>query len=148
MNALLISESQRGCWHLARHLEQLGCSCWFASTAEEVPTLLGQRPFRLVLSTRPVTERGPFMQVLRGPDRFVFYSFPIKDSCLWFQAVPEILQGPRARALRPSEFMSILDDVIAHCRAEDKEASTNRASNSRLFGRSMQTIRRLNQART
>ena len=113
MDALLISEDQRGCWHLARHLEQLGCNCWFASTTEEVRSLLGQRPFRFVLSTRPVTEPGPLMQMLRAPDRFVFYSFLVENSYLWFQAVPEILHGPRVSALRPSEFMRILDDLIA-----------------------------------
>jgi hypothetical protein len=112
MNALFICDNQRGCWHLARHLEQLGCNCWFASTNEELRTLLEQRPFRLVVSTRPVTEQGALMGLLQAPERFVFYSFPVEHDCLWFQAIPEIRGGPRLSALRPSEFVSILDDLV------------------------------------
>ena len=131
MNTLFISDNQRGCWHLARHLERLGCNCWFASTTEEVRSLLGQRSFRLVLSTRPVTARGPLMQMLRAPNRFVFYSFPVEDSCLWFQAIPDILHGPRVSALRPSEFMSILDDLIARCCVENTRADAGQSAVSR-----------------
>ncbi len=109
MNALFIGQSQRAWWHLARHLEERGCSCWFASTNEEVPALLGERPFHFVFSARPVTEGGALMDLLRAPERSVFYSFPVEDSCLWFQAVPSAL---RISALRPSEFMSTLNDLL------------------------------------
>ena len=112
MNALLIGESQRTWYPIARHLEQRGCSCWFASANEELRVLLSQRPFHLILSAYPVTEAGPLMYLLQGPERFVFYSFPVEDSCLWFQAIPEISNASRVSALRPSEFMSILDALL------------------------------------
>lgn len=112
MNALLIGESQRAWWHLARHLEQRGCNCWFASTNEELRVLLSQRPFHLVLSARPVTKGGPLMDLLQAPERFVFYSFRVESSCLWFQAIPEISDVSRLSALRPSEFTSILDALL------------------------------------
>jgi hypothetical protein len=112
MNALFIGGSERGWWDFTRRLQQMGCICWFAPTIEEVRTLLGQRHFRLILSTRPVTEQGELMPLLRAPGRWVFYSFPIEDGCLWFQAVPEVLHGSRASSLRPSEFMSIVNQVV------------------------------------
>lgn len=111
MNVLLIGDSERVCWHLARHLEKLGCGCWFASTPAEIRTLLERFAFRLVLSTRPVTEGSPLMEALRGPERTVFYSYPVEDGCLWFQAIPEVPDGRRFSALRPSEFMSVLANL-------------------------------------
>jgi hypothetical protein len=113
INVLLTGESQRGWWHLANHLEHLGCHRWFASTTEEVRALLGQRPFQLILSARPVTEHGPLIHLLRGPGRSVYYSVPVDGSCLWFQALPETSEGQHISALRPSEFVAILDDFIA-----------------------------------
>ena len=112
MNVLFICNNRQACWYLARHLEQLGCNCWFASSNEELRVLLGQRPFRLVVSTRPVTERSSLMRLLQAPERFVFYSFPVEDGCLWFQAIPEGSTGPRVSALRPSEFLGILDSLV------------------------------------
>ena len=112
MNALFIGESQRAWCPIARHLEQRGCSCWFASANEELPILLSQRPFHLVLSAHPVTEAGPLMDLLQARERFVFYSFPVEDSCLWFQAIPESSNASRVSALRPREFMSILEALL------------------------------------
>jgi hypothetical protein len=112
MNALFVGGSEGDWWHLSSRLKQMGCNSWFAGTTEEVRVLLGQRPFCLVLSTRPVTERGPLMELLCGPGRWVFYSFPIENGCLWFQAVPHVLHGPRASSLRPSEFMSIVSQIV------------------------------------
>jgi hypothetical protein len=112
VNVLFVCDTQRYCWHLARHLEQLGCTCWFASTAEELRILIDQHSFRLVVSTRPVTTQGSLMGLLRAPERFVFYSFRVEDGCLWVQALPEIPDGPQLSMLRPSEFMSRLDDIV------------------------------------
>ena len=109
MNALFIGENQRVWWHLVSHLQHRGCSCWFASTDEELRELLKHRAFHLVLSARPVIEGTPLMEMLQARERFVFYSFPVEDSCLWFQAIPSV---PRASALRPSEFVSALNALL------------------------------------
>jgi len=135
LDVLLISETQRSWWHLTRHLEQRGCVCWSASTHEKVRALLGQRPFRLVLSTRPVTERNTLMELLRAPGRFVFYSFPIEGGCLWFQAIPEIPHSSRTSALRPSAFMSNLDDLISSLSVTPGRPSINAESNHRATRR-------------
>jgi hypothetical protein len=117
LDVLLIGGSRRGWWHLARHLEQLACRCWFALTAEEVRDLLVQRRFRLILSARPVTEGSNLMELLRAPDRIVFYSFPVESGCLWFRAMPEMVSGQRLFSLRPYEFIGILDEAVVTLRA-------------------------------
>lgn len=113
MNVLFIGESERSCWHLARHVEELGCHCWFASTLAEIRTLLARYAFPMVLSTRPVTEGSPLMELLSGPVRTVFYSFPVEDGCLWFQAIPEVPYVRHVCAFRPGEFTSILDNLCS-----------------------------------
>lgn len=52
------------------------------------------------------------MDLLQDPERFVFYSFPVEHGYLWFQVIPEIRSGSRVLALRPSQFMSLLDDLV------------------------------------
>lgn len=112
VNVLLIGENERGWWHLAQSLGHLGCRSWFASTTEQVRSLMSQHPFRLILSARPVTGRSPLMQMVQS-ECSVFYSIPVEDSCLWFEAAPKSLASPPLSALRPREFMSILSDLIS-----------------------------------
>jgi hypothetical protein len=112
LDVLLISEDQRLCGELGEALERLNCRCWFASTAEEIRVLLQRRPFRLVLSMRPVTERSALAPLLQGPGRTIFYSVPVDGGCLWFRAFPEIVGGERLSAVRPGEFVKVLSDFI------------------------------------
>jgi hypothetical protein len=51
------------------------------------------------------------MGLLRRTSCTVFYSFPIEDRYVWFQALPEA-SDPQSTVLRPSEFMSVFTDVI------------------------------------
>ena len=112
VNVLLISESERGCWQLARRVEERGCRWWFASTISEIRSLLDERPFHLVLSTRPVNQGSAIMELLQGSACNVFYSYPIEDSCLWLQAAHRGQACLKAPMLRPSEFASVLDEMV------------------------------------
>jgi hypothetical protein len=56
------------------------------------------------------------MRLLRRTSCIVFYSFPIEDGYLWFQALPEPGARQPGAVLRPSEFMSILTDLIGRLR--------------------------------
>jgi len=116
LDVLLIGGSRQGWWRLAQHLEQMDCHCWFALTAENVRDLLAQRRFRLILSARPVTEGSKLMELLRAPERTVFYSFPVENGCLWFRAMPEMIRGEHSSTLRPGEFISVLDEAVAGLR--------------------------------
>jgi len=116
LNVLLICECRRGIGHLAQKLERLDCSCSFARNTVEVRALLENHSFPLVLSTRPITERSDFMRLLCRTSYIVFYSFPIEDGYLWFQALPEPSGRQPTSVLRPSEFMSVLTDLIGRLR--------------------------------
>jgi hypothetical protein len=114
INALFIAESQKQGWNLAARLKHLGCKRWVATTREEVRALLRQHPFQLVLSTRPITDRGPLMELLRDDsERAVFYSFPVANRFLWFQALPEFVDGEVPRPLEACELMSLLEGLVA-----------------------------------
>ena len=112
VNVLLISESEQACRHLAASLEQKGCECWFASKIEDVRLLLDQRPFHLVLSTRPMSQGSPLRELLSRAGCMVFYSYPVEDSCLWLPASPRGRASLEAPALRPSEFVRALDRIV------------------------------------
>ena len=116
LEVLLICEGPQGITYLANKLEQLHCSCSFARNVAEIEALLENHPFRLVLSTRPVTEGGVLMRLLCRTSCIVFYSFPIEDGCLWFQALPESSGQHLMSVLRPNEFMSVLTDLIGRLR--------------------------------
>lgn len=113
LDILVISENQHRCCHLIKALEQLGCRCWFVSTAEEIRAHLDRHGFRLVLSTRPITEGSALMLLLCEAKRSVFYSIPVETGCLWFRAFPEIAAGERLFAVRPGAFKKLLTDLIA-----------------------------------
>lgn len=116
LDVLLVGGNRQGWWRIAQHLEQMGCHCWFALTAEDVRDLLARSRFRLILSARPVTERSNLMELLRAPDRTVFYSFQVENGCLWFRAMPEIIRGERLSTFRPGEFIGVLDAAVASLR--------------------------------
>ncbi len=112
VNVLLIAGSERGCWQLARGLEERGCRWWFASTINDIRSLLNERSFHLVLSTRPLTQGSAIMELLNGSACSVFYSYPIEDSCLWLQAAYDGRACAQPPVLRPSEFASALDQMV------------------------------------
>jgi hypothetical protein len=118
LEVLVICECRRGIAHLAQKLEQLDCSCSFARNTVEVRALLEHHSFPLVLSTRPITERSDFMRLLCRTSCIVFYSFPIEDGYLWFQALPEPSGRQPTSVFRPSEFMSVLADLIRRLRLD------------------------------
>jgi len=112
VNVLLIGESEQACRHLAKRLEKRGCRCWFASRLEDVRLLLDQRPFQLVLSSRPVTQKSGLMELFSRAACSVFYSYPVEDSCLWLQAARHGQACLGLPALRPSEFARALDQTV------------------------------------
>jgi len=118
LKVLLICECRLGVSQLAQKLEQLDCSCSFARNAAELRALLQNHSFPLVLSTRPITARSDFMRLLCRTSCIVFYSFPIEDGYLWFQALPEPSGRQPTSVLRPSEFMSVLTDLIGRLRGD------------------------------
>ena len=112
VNVLIVSENKQCWWHLVRQFEHRGWRCWFATAPEEIQSLLDQQSFRLALSRRPITPTHPVLALLRGSDCSLFYSYPVEDSCLWFQLMRNGRECIPTPMLRPSEFMSCLDELV------------------------------------
>lgn len=53
------------------------------------------------------------MELLKDRERVVFYSFPVANRFLWFQALPEFVDGEVPRPLGARDLMSVLGELIA-----------------------------------
>ena len=118
--ALLIAEPPHGCSHLANRLQGHGCECSFATSYQEAYSSLQSHGFELVLS--PTKLRGitvfPLIDLLEGSTVTLFYSHAVEQGCWWLPALRHGEKCFGSSALRPSEFVSVLDEVIAEIRTD------------------------------
>jgi hypothetical protein len=103
---------------LAKRVEERGCSCEFADTYHQACILLGCRNFDLLLSPVKMGESSmlPLMKMLRGSRSTAFYYQVVEDSCWWLPAISRGQVCFGQNALRPSEFIPILDKAIDELR--------------------------------
>jgi DNA-binding NtrC family response regulator len=111
---LLIGENSQGSSYLTKRLEGRGCDCRFATSYSEACALLQAEHFDLVLSPMRLRNASvfPLMDLLAGSSMSVFYSHAVEEGCWW---LPALRRGQRcfgSSALRPSEFVIVLDEVI------------------------------------
>jgi len=111
---LLIGESAQGSSYLATRLLNRGCACSFALSCQEAFLTLRNRRFELVLSPTSLRDGTLYsiMNLLEGSDTTVFYSYAVERGCWW---LPALRRGEKcfgSSALRPSEFVPLLDQTI------------------------------------
>ena len=119
VKVLFLGENAKGWAYLLQRLEQRGCHCWFADSAEEGLALLDTHEFHLVLSTYGAHQASRMTAVLGRVNCSVFCCYPVEDGCWW---VPLVSQGHKylgAPALRASEFVSMLDQMIREIALND-----------------------------
>jgi hypothetical protein len=97
-----------------QRLENQGCICHLATTSQEACKLVGEQKFDLVLSQLELPDRTvyPLIDRLAGSPASLYYSQAVEDGCWW---LPAIRWGKRCfgvPALRPSEFIGVLDKVL------------------------------------
>jgi DNA-binding NtrC family response regulator len=118
--ALLIAENAHGCSYLANRLQGHGCDCSFATSYQEACSSLQSHGFELVLS--PTKLRGitvfPLIDLLEGSTVTLFYSHAVEQGCWWLPALRHGEKCFGSSALRPREFVSVLDKVIAEIRTD------------------------------
>jgi len=118
--ALLIGENPQGSSYLVTRLQGYGCECSFATSYQEACSSLRSHGFELVLS--PTKLRGitvfPLIELLEGSTVTLFYSHAVEQSCWWLPALRHGEKCFGSSALRPSEFVSVLDEVIAEIRTD------------------------------
>lgn len=120
-NVLLLGESARGLSYTLFHLEQLGCTCAFATSSEEAIALIDRHAFHLILSTKPLHETDPLVAALGESDCTVFFSYPVEDGCWWLPLMRHGQKCLGAPAVRLSVFVGLLDRLV-------KEIESNEAA--------------------
>jgi hypothetical protein len=118
VRVLLISKSENGSSYLQGQLESRGCRCWCARSADDGVRLLEQRSFHLILSTAWLRQGDPLLARAAGSKCAVFFSYPVRDGCWW---IPVVEQGRRClgtSALRPTEFVRVLEQIIRQTQLE------------------------------
>ena len=115
---LLIGENPQGSSFLAKRLQGRGCECGFAVTREAACSLLGFERFDLVLSAFRLPDGSAFSLValLEGSISTLFFFKPVENSCWWLPALRNGRKCFGSSALLPSEFVSVLDEVIEEIR--------------------------------
>jgi hypothetical protein len=116
--ALLVGESAQGSSYIAKRLRERGCRCEFAASYEEALSLLGTHEFCLVLSPTRLrtTNLLPLMDLLEGSTASLFYAHSVERGCWWLPAIRRGHKCFGSYAVRPSEFVAVLDETIAEVR--------------------------------
>jgi CheY-like chemotaxis protein len=119
-SVLLIAESPQGCSYLARRLERDGCACGFATSLESACQALSREKFDLVLSQMRLRDETlyPLIGLLDGSRITLFYSHPVEDGCWWLPALRHGRDCFGSAALRASEFMGQLGELIEELRLD------------------------------
>jgi hypothetical protein len=109
---LLLGENADRPSYFSRWVENHGYHCWFARSTEDGLALLGRHAFRLILSTRPMRQTNPMVSQVGGSDCSVFYCYPVEDGCWWLPLMRHGQKCLGTPALRPCEFVNVLDQVV------------------------------------
>jgi hypothetical protein len=111
---LLIGENQRDRSPLRKFLARRSCTCQVATSEPAVRGLLGIQSFDLVLG--PVRLHGDslfsLIRRLDGSRTTLFFYQPVEDDCLWLPALRRGSNCWGAPALRSSEFVCLLDQIV------------------------------------
>jgi len=115
---LLIGESPQDSSELSARMEMLGCQCRFVSSCREAQLVVRGQAFDLVLGPTRLPDGSLYslMNLLEGSGATMFYSFAVEYGCWW---LPALWRGQKcfgSPALRPSEFMSLLNEMIRELR--------------------------------
>ncbi len=114
VRVLLVGDSPKVFSSCRRRLETNGCHCEFAECEREVWNVLEERQFDIVLSVHKSRSASTesLGALLSGSRTTLFYALPVERSCWW---VPILKIGEECfgvPALRPTEFVNALDEVL------------------------------------
>jgi hypothetical protein len=115
---LLIAGSPMGVSFLAARLEKWACEIQFASSCDEANTFVSNQRFDLVLSELRMWDRSsdPLAASLIGSRTTLVYSYPVETGCWWLPAVRNGTSCWGSLAMRPSEFIGFLDQILKEIR--------------------------------
>lgn len=121
---LLLGEHVDRPSYFSHWVEHRGYRCWFARSTQDGLALLDRHMFRLILSTQPIHLTDPMIAQVGGSDCSVFYSYPVEDGCWWLPLVHRGQKCLGAPALRPSELVKALDEMVSEIELNDLAVAT------------------------
>jgi len=126
---LLIAGSPMGVSFLAARLERRACEIQFASSCNEANAMVSSQRFDLVLSEFKFWDGSsyPLAASLLGSSTTLVYSYPVESGCWWLPAVRNGQSCWGSLAMRPSEFIAFLDNVLSEIRSR-QDAGSNDSS--------------------
>lgn len=107
---------------LQRFFEKRGCRCSFASSAREALALFGSGHFELILDRTPFQSDPSALIALGTHNCSTFRCCQVEIGALW---LPVVVRGEKCfgrAALRPKEFVVLLEDAIAQPECKAKAA--------------------------
>lgn len=120
VRVLLVGDSPKVFSSCRRRLETNGCHCEFAECEREVWNVLQERQFDIVLSVHK--SRSVRLEslgaLLSGSRTTLFYALLVERGSWW---VPILKIGEECfgvPALRPTEFVTALDEVVEQIKAD------------------------------
>jgi hypothetical protein len=122
LQALLIGESRQGSMHLEKRLESQGFKCSFIASYQTACSLLRLQSFDLILSPMRLRDSTvfPLINLLEGSNTTLFYFQTVEEGCWWLPAVRFGRKCFGSAALRSTEFISSLEEVIMEMRTRGK----------------------------
>jgi len=125
---LLIVGSPMGMSFLAARLKKWACEIHFSSSCKEANAFISNQRFDLVLSEVRLWDGSlyPLATSLIGSSTTLIYFYPMETDCWWLPAVKNGQSCWGSLAMRPSEFIGFLDDIL-------KEISSRQTASSDGF---------------
>ncbi len=131
---LLIAASPMGVSCLAERLRGLACEIHFASSCNEAITFISNHQFDLVLGEFALRDdsSSALAALLVGSSATLVYSYPVETGCWWLPAVKNGQLCWGSLAMRPSEFIGFIDDILKDIRSRQPGTSeeSRRAASS------------------
>jgi hypothetical protein len=112
VKVILLGESEANWFYLERRLEQNGCHCRFVKSPEEALELIEGEGFQLILSAKPLRLANSTIAHMRESNCSAFYRFPVENGCWWLPVVSHGKKCLGDPAMRPSEFVNTLDQIV------------------------------------
>ncbi len=99
---------------LSARMKKWACEIHFSSSCKEANAFVGNQRFDLVLSELRLWDGSsyPLANMLIGSSTTLVYSYPVETGCWWLPAVKNGQSCWGSLAMRPSEFIGFLDDVL------------------------------------
>jgi hypothetical protein len=111
---LLIADNPIGLSLLEARFNKWACEVQFALSCKAATALVSHEPFDLVLSQFRLRDGSsyPLAALLIGSNTTLVYSYPVETGCWWLPAVKNGQSCWGSVAMRPSEFIVFLDDIL------------------------------------